>query len=136
MTAHKGWEMGAHCTACRKHNRLEGGLPKSPSWSRLLIFASSMQLVSTAPLRMIQLSSLFTLGREGPTESAQFQGLGTILSCLPSSLMPPQDKMFQSQRKLFHKSGLLSLAFCNASIWVFCSFSFLLFFPFAFGFSR
>jgi hypothetical protein len=40
VTANKGRETGAHCTACRKLNRLESGLPKRPSWSRL-VFASS-----------------------------------------------------------------------------------------------
>ena len=47
-------------------------------------------------------------GREGPSESGQFQGLPeAILSCLPSCLRSAlQDGMFQSRRKLLHNTAL------------------------------
>ena len=73
-------EPGAHCTACRQFNRLKSILSRLSCPVVLSLF-QAVWLIPACSRLLCSFESgssqhlFFTLGREGPNESGQFQGL-------------------------------------------------------------
>ena len=85
----KRWEPGAHCTACMQLNRLESVLSRCFSLSKPLPGSlAGLNLFHTLVcLRVLFAAWLVSSGREGPSESSQFQELPeAILSCFKELL--------------------------------------------------
>lgn len=118
--AHKSWEPGAHCTACRQPNRLETGLFRYLSWSKFLLRGSScLRIFCVAFLLFFLAAGLCFLirnrGREAGRELLdlvnfrEFWKLVVLLlllllggggGCyLPARGVQLQDRMFSSQRR-------------------------------------
>lgn len=98
-------QAGAHCTACRQLYSLESVLSRSLSGSEPLPGGSSgLNLLSSfPPLRIFASQQGFeSSGREGPSESAQFQGVLEAVLLLTS--FKEQRGMFWSGRRLLHHS--------------------------------
>ena len=108
VTAHKSWEPGTQCPACRQLKSLErnvcskylsGSKSLSGSLSGLRVFFARL-----ACLRVTHAFYCFLWQVEDPRECGKFQGLPELVWIVYSFwllFLSLKDGMFQSQRKLF-----------------------------------